>query len=33
MQRRFDQLDDVWPAGLGRRLGAMLYDGLPVLAL
>ena len=33
MQRRFDQLDDVWPAGLGRRLGAMLYDGLLVLAL
>ncbi|MDI5892412.1 RDD family protein [Halomonas rhizosphaerae] len=33
MQRRFDQLDDVWPAGLGRRLGAMLYDGLLVLAI
>ncbi|MDR9438349.1 MAG: RDD family protein [Halomonas sp.] len=33
MQRRFDQLDDVWPAGLGRRLGAMLYDGLLVLAV
>ncbi|TDR51461.1 putative RDD family membrane protein YckC [Halomonas ventosae] len=33
MQRRFDQLDAVWPAGLGRRLGAMLYDGLLVLAI
>ncbi|QOR40155.1 RDD family protein [Billgrantia diversa] len=33
MQRRFDQLDDVWPAGLGRRLGAMLYDALLVLAI
>ena len=33
MQRRFDHLDDVWPAGLGRRLGAMLYDGLLVLAI
>ncbi len=33
MSRRFDRLDDVWPAGLGRRLGAMLYDGLLVLAL
>ena len=33
MQRRFDRLDDVWPAGLGRRLGAMLYDGLLVLAI
>ena len=33
MQRRFDQLDEVWPAGLGRRLGAMLYDGLLVLAI
>lgn len=33
MPRRFDQLDDVWPAGLGRRLGAMLYDGLLVLAI
>lgn len=33
MQRRFDQLDDTWPAGLGRRLGAMLYDGLLVLAI
>lgn len=33
MQQRFDQLDEVWPAGLGRRLGAMLYDGLLVLAI
>ncbi|MCK2183982.1 RDD family protein [Halomonas getboli] len=33
MSRRFDCLDDVWPAGLGRRLGAMLYDGLLLLAL
>lgn len=33
MQRRFEQLDNTWPAGLGRRLGAMLYDGLLVLAI
>ncbi|MGM0982608.1 MAG: RDD family protein [Pseudomonadota bacterium] len=33
MQRRFDLLDNTWPAGLGRRLGAMLYDGLLVLAI
>ncbi|WP_111413707.1 RDD family protein [Billgrantia lactosivorans] len=33
MQRQFDQLDDVWPAGLGRRLGAMLYDALLVIAI
>lgn len=33
MQRRFDHCDDVWPAGLGRRLGAMLYDGLLLLAI
>ncbi|QFU03018.1 RDD family protein [Halomonas sp. THAF5a] len=33
MQRRFDRLDDTWPAGLSRRLGAMLYDGLLVLAI
>ncbi|PKG48817.1 RDD family protein [Halomonas sp. MES3-P3E] len=31
--RRFAQLDSVWPAGLGRRLGAMLYDGFLVLAI
>lgn len=33
MQRRFTQLDDVWPAGLARRLGAMLYDGFLVAAI
>ncbi|WP_444676753.1 RDD family protein [Halomonas sp. E19] len=33
MQRRFTQLDDVWPAPLGRRLGAMLYDAFLVLAI
>lgn len=33
MQRRFDQLDDAWPAGLGRRLGAMLYDAFLVVAI
>jgi uncharacterized RDD family membrane protein YckC len=33
MTRYFTQLDDVWPAGLGRRLGAMLYDGFLVLAI
>lgn len=32
-QRRFDQLDSVWPAPLARRLGAMLYDGLLVAAI
>lgn len=31
--RRFTQLDSVWPAGLGRRLGAMLYDGFLVIAI
>lgn len=31
--RRFAQLDSVWPAGLGRRLGAMLYDGFLVAAI
>ncbi|TVP45273.1 MAG: RDD family protein [Halomonas sp.] len=31
--RRFTQLDSVWPAGLGRRLGAMLYDGFLVMAI
>lgn len=31
--RRFTQLDNVWPAGLGRRLGAMLYDGFLVMAI
>ncbi|MDT8895392.1 RDD family protein [Halomonas sp. I1] len=33
MTRRFDRLDEVWPAGLGRRLGAMCYDGLLILAI
>lgn len=33
MQRPFDHLDDAWPAGLGRRLGAMLYDGFLVAAI
>lgn len=33
MARRFEQLDAVWPAGLGRRLGAMCYDGLLMLAI
>ncbi|RDB43674.1 RDD family protein [Halomonas sp. DQ26W] len=33
MQRRFDQLDEVWPAGLGKRMGAMVYDALLVLAI
>ena len=33
MQRRFDQLDSVWPAALGRRLGAMIYDGFLVVAI
>jgi len=33
MQYRFNQLDDVWPAGLARRLGGMLYDGFLVAAI
>lgn len=33
MRRRFTDLDNAWPAGLGRRLGAMLYDFLLVVAL
>lgn len=33
MQRRFSDLDRVWPAGLGRRLGAMLYDLFLVVAI
>ncbi|WP_431025294.1 RDD family protein [Halomonas sp. H5] len=32
-RRRFPDLDRTWPAGLGRRLGAMLYDTLVVIAL
>ncbi|SHF71973.1 Uncharacterized membrane protein YckC, RDD family [Modicisalibacter ilicicola DSM 19980] len=31
--RRFDNLDDVWPAGLLRRLAAMVYDGLVLMAI
>lgn len=31
--RRFTQLDSVWPAGLSRRLGAMLYDGFLITAI
>ncbi|MGM1052718.1 MAG: RDD family protein [Pseudomonadota bacterium] len=33
MQRRFGNLDDVCPAGLARRLGAMLYDAFLVAAI
>ncbi|WP_355661215.1 RDD family protein [Halomonas salifodinae] len=34
MQRRqFSDLDRTWPAGLGVRLGAMIYDGLVVIAI
>ncbi|WP_027962833.1 RDD family protein [Halomonas halodenitrificans] len=33
MPRRLPHLDDVWPAGLGRRLGAMLYDAFLVIAI
>lgn len=30
---QFPQADDVYPAGLLRRLGAMIYDGLLIIAL
>ena len=33
MPHRLPNLDDVWPAGLGRRLGAMLYDAFLVAAI
>ncbi|GHE22924.1 RDD family protein [Halomonas urumqiensis] len=33
MQRRFGNLDDVWPAGLARRVGAMIYDAFLVVAI
>lgn len=33
MQRRFGNLDDVWPAGFARRLGAMIYDSFLVAAI
>ncbi|MCL7929425.1 RDD family protein [Halomonas llamarensis] len=32
-QRRFTQLDSVWPAPLPRRLGALIYDGFLVAAI
>ncbi|MYL22307.1 RDD family protein [Halomonas alkaliantarctica] len=32
-QRRFTQLDSVWPAPLARRLGALIYDGFLVAAI
>nr|WP_297459517.1 RDD family protein [uncultured Halomonas sp.] len=31
--RYFSNLDDTWPAGLARRLAAMLYDLLVLVAL
>jgi uncharacterized RDD family membrane protein YckC len=31
--RQFSELDEVWPAGLPRRLAAMVYDGLVILAV
>lgn len=31
--RRFTDLDDVWPAGLPRRLAAMVYDALILMAV
>lgn len=31
--QRFSHLDDCWPAGLWRRLAAMLYDTLVLMAL
>ena len=33
MRKQFPDLDQTWPAGLGRRLGAMLYDALILMAL
>ncbi|MCW4153535.1 RDD family protein [Halomonas sp. 18H] len=33
MAKRFTHLEHAHPAGLGRRLGAMLYDSLLVLAI
>ncbi|GED23023.1 RDD family protein [Halomonas halmophila] len=33
MAKHFARLDNAHPAGLGRRLGAMLYDSLLLLAL
>lgn len=31
--RRFSDLDDTWPAGLARRLAAMVYDLLVLIAV
>lgn len=31
--RQFSDLDDTWPAGLARRLAAMLYDLMVLVAL
>lgn len=31
--RQFSDLDDVWPAGLMRRLAAMVYDALVLMAV
>ncbi|QTF93389.1 RDD family protein [Halomonas sp. BM-2019] len=33
MQRRFGNLEDAWPAGFARRLGAMVYDSCLVAAI
>ncbi|QJQ94524.1 MULTISPECIES: RDD family protein [Halomonadaceae] len=33
MRRRFTELDNTWPAGLLRRLAAMLYDLLLIVAV
>lgn len=33
MRRRYDKLDQTWPAGLMRRLAAMLYDLLLIVAV
>lgn len=33
MRRRFDKLDQTWPAGLARRLAAMVYDLLLIVAI
>lgn len=31
--RQFSELDEVWPAGLMRRLAAMVYDALVLMAV
>lgn len=33
MQKPYSHLDSAWPAPLGRRLGALIYDGFLVTAL